>query len=84
MLPSIGGAQPQAMLKESSYKKVYKIIVIGDSSVGKTSLTYRFCEGAFLEHAEATIGVDFRSKTIEIDGEEITVCKSYVLNNNYD
>lgn len=60
------------------YKKVYKIIVIGDSNVGKTSLTYRFCEGDFLETAEATIGVDFRSRNLEIDGEEITVSSNLV------
>ncbi|RZB39567.1 ras-related protein Rab-33B-like [Asbolus verrucosus] len=56
-----------------NYKKIFKVIVIGDSNVGKTSLTFRFCEGAFLEQSEATIGVDFRSRTLEIDGEEIVV-----------
>lgn len=60
----------------SSQTKVFKIIVIGDSNVGKTTLTYRFCEGKFLELAEATIGVDFRSRTVNIDGENITV--SYI------
>lgn len=59
--------------KTKNYKKIFKIIVIGDSNVGKTSLTYRFCEGAFLEQSEATIGVDFRSRNLEIDGEELTV-----------
>lgn len=53
--------------------KIFKIIVIGDSNVGKTTLTFRFCEGKFLENAEATIGVDFRSRTINIEGEDITV-----------
>ncbi|KAG5884191.1 hypothetical protein JTB14_020714 [Gonioctena quinquepunctata] len=53
--------------------RIYKIIVIGDSNVGKTTLTYRFCEGKFLEFAEATIGVDFRSRTVNIDGENVTL-----------
>lgn len=53
--------------------RIFKVIVIGDSNVGKTTLTYRFCQGKFLDKAEATIGVDFRSKTLNIDGEDVTV-----------
>ncbi|XP_045453511.1 putative Ras-related protein Rab-33 [Melitaea cinxia] len=52
-------------------KKVFKIIVLGDSGVGKTCLTYRFCEGQFLDKSEATIGVDFRERTIRIQNEDI-------------
>ncbi|XP_072945452.1 putative Ras-related protein Rab-33 [Epargyreus clarus] len=52
-------------------KKVFKIIVLGDSGVGKTCLTYRFCEGQFLDKSEATIGVDFRERTVKIRNEEI-------------
>ncbi|XP_038219037.1 putative Ras-related protein Rab-33 [Zerene cesonia] len=52
-------------------KKVFKIIVLGDSGVGKTCLTYRFCEGQFLDKSEATIGVDFRERTIKIRNEDI-------------
>ncbi|CAL8266425.1 unnamed protein product [Lota lota] len=51
--------------------RIFKIIVIGDSNVGKTCLTYRFCGGIFLKNPEATIGVDFREKTLELDGERI-------------
>lgn len=53
--------------------KVFKVIVLGDSNVGKTSLTYRFCEGSFLEAVEATIGVDFRERSLKIDGEDVKV-----------
>lgn len=52
---------------------IFKIIVIGDSNVGKTCLTYRFCGGTFLKNPEATIGVDFRERTLELDGENIKV-----------
>ncbi|CAK1588976.1 unnamed protein product [Parnassius mnemosyne] len=52
-------------------KKVFKIIVLGDSGVGKTCLTYRFCEGQFLDKSEATIGVDFRERTVRICNEDI-------------
>lgn len=51
--------------------RVFKIIVIGDSNVGKTCLTYRFCGGKFPAKTEATIGVDFRERAIEVDGEHI-------------
>ncbi|MEQ2203865.1 Ras- protein Rab-33B [Xenoophorus captivus] len=37
--------------------RIFKIIVIGDSGVGKTCLTYRFCAGKFPEKTEATIGL---------------------------
>ncbi|KAI4805518.1 ras-related protein Rab-33B [Gymnodraco acuticeps] len=51
--------------------RIFKIIVIGDSNVGKTCLTYRFCGGTFLKNPEATIGVDFRERTLVLDGETI-------------
>lgn len=54
-------------------KKVFKIIVLGDSGVGKTCLTYRFCENLFMDKSEATIGVDFRERNIKINNEDIKV-----------
>ena len=64
--------QPQAasaVIERQVQKRIFKIIVIGDSNVGKTCLTFRFCGGRFPEKTEATIGVDFREKTVEISGE---------------
>ncbi|XP_060531092.1 ras-related protein Rab-33B-like [Cylas formicarius] len=57
--------------KSIKNERVFKVIVIGDSNVGKTTLTYRFCEGTFLTTTEATIGTDYRSKTLNLDGEVI-------------
>ena len=54
-------------------RKIFKIIVIGDTNVGKTCLTYRFCSGKYPEKTEATIGVDFREKWIDVGGEFIKV-----------
>ncbi|XP_041663702.1 ras-related protein Rab-33B isoform X1 [Cheilinus undulatus] len=56
---------------DSTQARIFKIIVIGDSNVGKTCLTYRFCGGTFLKNPEATIGVDFRERTLQLDGENI-------------
>uniref|UniRef100_A0A8C5RLD2 RAB33B, member RAS onco family n=1 Tax=Laticauda laticaudata TaxID=8630 RepID=A0A8C5RLD2_LATLA len=53
--------------------RIFKIIVIGDSNVGKTCLTYRFCAGRFPERTEATIGVDFRERAVDIDDERIKI-----------
>uniref|UniRef100_A0A8C5UZT6 RAB33B, member RAS oncogene family n=1 Tax=Microcebus murinus TaxID=30608 RepID=A0A8C5UZT6_MICMU len=52
---------------------IFKIIVIGDSNVGKTCLTYRFCAGRFPDRNETTIRVDFRKRAVEIDGECIKI-----------
>jgi GTPase SAR1 family protein len=60
--------------------RVFKIIVIGDSSVGKTCLTFRFCCGKFPVKTEVTIGVDFREKCVDIDDETIKVCELYFIN----
>lgn len=41
-----------------------KIIVIGDSGVGKTSLIHQYCYGFFKSHCIATIGCDFSTKVL--------------------
>lgn len=58
---------------DSAQPWVFKIIVIGDSNVGKTCLTCRFCGGTFMKNPEATIGVDFRERSLELDGVKIKV-----------
>jgi len=66
--------KPDAVLEQPSDKrKIFKIIVIGDTNVGKTCLSYRFCSGKFPEKTEATIGVDFREKWVDVGGEFIKV-----------
>ena len=64
-----------ATIVKQTQTRIFKIIVIGDSNVGKTCLTFRFCAGRFPDKTEATIGVDFREKLIDIDGEAIKVTK---------
>lgn len=46
----------------SSYKKTLKIVIVGDSGVGKTSLMNRYSTGKFTGQYKATIGADFLSK----------------------
>jgi Ras-related protein Rab-33B len=52
-------------------KRVFKVIIIGDAGVGKTCLSFRFCNNRFPAQTEATIGVDFREKTLTLENELI-------------
>jgi Ras-related protein Rab-8A len=46
-------------------------VIIGDSGVGKTNVLLRFCDDEFKLNYVATIGVDFKVKTINVDGKKI-------------
>lgn len=48
------------MIREYDY--LFKIVIIGNSSVGKSSILRRFADDQFQESYLATIGVDFRFK----------------------
>ncbi len=49
----------------------YKVVLIGDGNVGKTSLVRRFCEDKFDESRILTIGVDFYLKPVRLGGREV-------------
>lgn len=53
------------------YEYLFKLVLIGDSSVGKSSLLLRFTEDSFMDSYISTIGVDFRFRSIELDGKVI-------------
>ncbi|XP_070505864.1 ras-related protein Rab-18-B-like [Chironomus tepperi] len=48
-----------------------KILVIGESGVGKSSLMLRFTDDKFDPNEQPTIGVDFKVKNLDIDGQRI-------------
>jgi Ras-related protein Rab-8A len=48
-----------------------KVIIVGDSGVGKTNLLTYFCEGLFKENYVATIGVDFKIKMLQVEDKKI-------------
>ncbi|XP_955461.1 small GTP-binding protein Rab1, putative [Theileria annulata] len=56
-------------MKEYDY--LFKIIVIGDSGTGKSSLLLRFADNTYSESYMSTIGVDFKIKTVKIDNTTI-------------
>ncbi|KAL7718391.1 Sphingomyelin phosphodiesterase [Entamoeba marina] len=45
----------------------FKVLIIGEPSVGKTAMMERYCENIFHEELISTIGVDFNSKLIKLD-----------------
>ena len=51
---------------DSQYDQLYKIVLIGDSGVGKSSLVSRYVKGTFPKNKGATIGVEFASKNLKL------------------
>lgn len=49
----------------------FKILTIGESGVGKTCILRRFVEDKFLKNHLATIGIDFKTKNIIVDGVQV-------------
>lgn len=45
----------------------FRIIMLGDSTVGKTSLLKRYTEGAFLDSINQTVGVDFYVRFLDVE-----------------
>ncbi|KAK9944623.1 hypothetical protein M0R45_010183 [Rubus argutus] len=50
---------------------LFKVVLIGDSAVGKSNLLSRFATNEFNQNSKATIGVEFQTQAVEIDGKEI-------------
>jgi len=59
----------QSMAK--TYDYLFKLLLIGDSGVGKTCVLFRFSEDAFNSTFISTIGIDFKIRTIDLDGKKI-------------
>ncbi|KAL5110545.1 hypothetical protein TcWFU_006533 [Taenia crassiceps] len=53
--------------------RIFRVVMVGESSVGKTCFMYRFCTGDFYYNARATVGVDFKTKIMMIDGNIYTI-----------
>lgn len=59
------------MARNASYDFLIKLLLIGDSGVGKSCLLLRFSDDSFTTSFITTIGIDFKIKTIELDGKRI-------------
>lgn len=59
------------MQKNQNYDYLIKLLVIGNSGVGKTNMLLKFCENNFMTSHLTTIGIDFKIKTITMGKEKI-------------
>ncbi|KAL2939444.1 Ras-related protein RABD1 [Bienertia sinuspersici] len=50
---------------------LFKLLLIGDSSVGKSCLLLRFADDSYVDSYISTIGVDFKIRTVELDSKTI-------------
>ncbi|KAK6318027.1 hypothetical protein J4Q44_G00113180 [Coregonus suidteri] len=57
----------------SAPDRLFKIILVGNSSVGKTSLLRRFCDDCFYPGTSATVGIDYSVKTILVDNSQVAL-----------
>lgn len=58
-------------MAEPKYDHIFKVLLIGDNGVGKSCLLLRYTDNTYTESYINTIGVDFKIKTISLDGKTI-------------
>lgn len=54
-------------------ERIFKVIIVGNSGVGKSSYLYRFCDGIFYPHLRATVGIDFRTRNVRFENVVYTI-----------
>lgn len=66
------------MATNASRGPTYKVVLLGELGVGKTSLFRRIKDNTFDEFSTATPGIDSCTKSMKVDGDSITVSHSCV------
>lgn len=56
---------------DNDYDYLFKIVLIGDSGVGKSNILSRFTRNEFCLESKSTIGVEFATRTLKIDGKTV-------------
>lgn len=59
------------MEDEQNEDYLFKIVLIGDSAVGKSNLLARFARDEFYPNSKSTIGVEFQTQKMNISGKEV-------------
>ena len=59
------------MTAESNYDYLFKVVLIGDSGTGKSNLLARFTRNEFSLESRSTIGVEFATRSISVDGKTV-------------
>ncbi|KAF5895953.1 ras and EF-hand domain-containing protein, partial [Clarias magur] len=57
----------------STPQRLFKIILVGNSSVGKTALMHRFCDGDFHADTATTVGIDYSVRTLNLGDSHVVV-----------
>lgn len=80
LMPTSPRGQPvgkEALSQEegspSTPDRLFKIVFVGNSAVGKTSFLRRFCEDRFSPGMTATVGIDYRVKTVRVDDTQVAL-----------
>lgn len=56
---------------EEQYDFIWKVVLVGDSGVGKTNLLSRFTRNEFNAESKSTIGVEFATRNVQIKGKTV-------------
>jgi Ras-related protein Rab-11A len=57
--------------EEEVYDYLFKVVMIGDSGVGKSNLLMRYTKGEFNIESKTTIGVEFATKTVKTSDKSV-------------
>ena len=60
-------------MSEIDFDILFKVILVGDSAVGKTNILRRFTKDDFMEDSRSTVGVEFSSKLFDVGDHKIKV-----------
>ena len=59
------------MADDENYEMMFKVVLVGDSFVGKTNIMSKYIKNEFHEDSKATVGVEFGSKQFTVEGHSI-------------
>ena len=60
-------------MEKEPYNFLFKMILIGDSSVGKSNILLKYLKGEFNPNSRATVGVEFGTKNITLNGKRVKI-----------
>ena len=60
-------------MEKESYDLLFKLILIGDSCVGKSNILLKYLKNEFDQNSKATVGVEFGSKNVLINGKKVKI-----------
>jgi len=58
-------------MEDENYEMMFKVVLVGDSFVGKTNIMSKYLKNEFHDDSKATVGVEFGSKQFNIEGHTI-------------